>query len=160
TSSNGQHLPRLRGEVEFQNVAFSYPSRKDVRVLKNVSLVARGGERIALVGPSGAGKSTMVSLLLRFYDPEGGRILIDGQDARDYGLHELRGQMAIVPQDVLLFGGTIAENIAYGRPGASQDEIVAAARQANAHDFITSFPDGYQTLVGERGIQLSGGQRQ
>jgi ATP-binding cassette subfamily B protein len=141
-------------------VAFSYPSRKDVHVLKNVSLTARAGERIALVGPSGAGKSTMVSLLLRFYEPNGGHILIDGKDARDYGLHELRGQMAIVPQDVSLFGGTIAENIGYGRPGANQEEIVAAARQANAHEFITHFPDGYQTLVGERGIQLSGGQRQ
>jgi ABC transporter fused permease/ATP-binding protein len=159
-ASNGQPHPRLQGCVEFQNVAFSYPSRKDVTVLKNVSLTARAGERIALVGPSGAGKSTMVSLLLRFYDPDGGHILIDGKDARDYGLHELRGQTAIVPQDVLLFGGTIADNIAYGRPGASREEIVAAARQANAHDFITSFPDGYQTLVGERGIQLSGGQRQ
>jgi ATP-binding cassette subfamily B protein len=131
-----------------------------VTVLKNVSLTARAGERIALVGPSGAGKSTMVSLLLRFYNPDGGRILIDGKDARDYGLHELRGQTAIVPQDVLLFGGTIEENIAYGRPGASHEEIGAAARQANAHDFITGFPDGYRTLVGERGIQLSGGQRQ
>jgi ATP-binding cassette subfamily B protein len=158
--SNGKPHPRLGGDVEFHSVAFSYPSRKDVTVLRNMSLTARAGERVALVGPSGAGKSTMVSLLLRFYDPDGGRILIDGKDARDYGLHELRGQTAIVPQDVLLFGGTIAENIAYGRPGASQEEVAAAARQANAHDFITGFPDGYQTLVGERGIQLSGGQRQ
>ncbi|HTU20399.1 MAG TPA: ATP-binding cassette domain-containing protein, partial [Gemmataceae bacterium] len=118
------------------------------------------GQRVALVGPSGAGKSTITSLLLRFYEPEHGRILIDGRDAREYGLHELRGQMAIVPQDVLLFGGTIAENIAYGQPGASEAEIVEAARQANADEFIRSFPDGYQTRVGERGVQLSGGQRQ
>jgi ATP-binding cassette subfamily B protein len=97
---------------------------------------------------------------LRFYDPEGGRVLIDGRDARDYGLHELRGQIAIVPQDVLLFGGSIAENIAYGRPGAGEEEIVEAARKANADGFIRSFPDGYGTLVGERGVQLSGGQRQ
>src|SRR5262249_47945740 len=145
---------------EFDNVVFSYPSRKEVPVLRGVTLAARAGQRIALVGPSGAGKSTLVSLLLRFYDPDSGRILIDGTEAREYGLAELRQQMAIVPQDVFLFGGTIAENIAYGRPGASEAEITDAARKANAHDFIVGFPQGYQTLVGERGIQLSGGQRQ
>ncbi len=151
---------KLRGDVAFENVSFSYPSRQEVEVLRGVSLEAHAGQRIALVGPSGAGKSTVVALLLRFYEPDGGRILIDGRDARDYGLHELRSQMAIVPQDVLLFGGTVAENIAYGRPGAAEDEIFEAARKANAHDFISSFPEGYQTRVGERGIQLSGGQRQ
>jgi ATP-binding cassette subfamily B protein len=151
---------RLRGDVEFEHVAFSYPSRKEVTVLRDISLTARAGERIALVGPSGAGKSTIVSLLLRFYEPDGGRVLIDGRDAREYGLKELRGQMAVVPQDVLLFGGSIIDNIAYGRPGASEAEVIAAARQANAHDFITSFPEGYETRVGERGVQLSGGQRQ
>jgi ABC transporter fused permease/ATP-binding protein len=151
---------KLRGDVVFEKVEFSYPSRKDVQVLKGVSLDARAGERIALVGPSGAGKSTIVSLLLRFYDPDAGRIVIGGRDAREYGLMELRSQMALVPQDVFLFGGTIAENIGYGKPGSPQDEIETAARQANAHDFIVSFPEGYQTLVGERGVQLSGGQRQ
>jgi ATP-binding cassette subfamily B protein len=151
---------RLRGDVVFEDVSFSYPSRKEVEVLRGASLEAHAGQRIALVGPSGAGKSTVVALLLRFYEPDQGHILIDGRDARDYGLHELRSQMAIVPQDVLLFGGTVAENIAYGRPGATEEEIVEAARQANAHDFISSFPEGYQTRVGERGVQLSGGQRQ
>jgi ATP-binding cassette subfamily B protein len=154
------HVQRVRGEVAFEDVAFRYPSRKELEVLRGVTLSVRAGERVALVGPSGAGKSTLVSLLLRFYDPDGGRILIDGRDARDYDLLALRSQMAIVPQDVLLFGGSIAENIAYGRPGASHEEVVEAARQANAHDFVTSFPDGYQTRVGERGVQLSGGQRQ
>jgi ATP-binding cassette subfamily B protein len=153
-------MHRLRGDVVFEHVAFRYPARPEVEVLRDVCLEARAGERIALVGPSGAGKSTVVALLLRFYDPERGRILLDGRDARDYGLHELRGRMAIVPQDVLLFGGTILDNIAYGRPGASEAEVIEAARQANAHDFISSFPDGYRTRVGERGIQLSGGQRQ
>jgi ABC transporter fused permease/ATP-binding protein len=151
---------RLRGDVAFEAVAFRYPSRKEFEVLRGVTLTARAGERVALVGPSGAGKSTLVSLLLRFYDPDRGRILLDGRDAREYDLLELRGQMAIVPQDVLLFGDSIGENIAYGRPGATQDEVIAAARQANAHDFIASFPEGYKTRVGERGVQLSGGQRQ
>jgi ATP-binding cassette subfamily B protein len=161
SSVEGRNLhARLRGDVEFENVSFSYPSRKETQVLKRLSLFASAGERVALVGPSGAGKSTIVALLLRFYEPDSGRLLFDGRDARDYGLTELRNQLAMVPQDVILFGGSIAENIAYGKPGASQEQIIDAARKANAHDFITSFPDGYRTLVGERGIQLSGGQRQ
>ncbi len=151
---------RLRGEVAFEAVSFRYPSRPDVAVLHDITLIARAGERIALVGPSGAGKSTLTALLLRFYAPESGRLLLDGRDARDYPLHWLRGQMAIVPQDVLLFGGTIAENIVYGRPGADDAAIREAARLANADEFISGFPDGYATLVGDRGIQLSGGQRQ
>ena len=148
---------RLRGEVAFEAVSFRYPSRPDVAVLHDITLIARAGERIALVGPSGAGKSTLTALLLRFYAPESGRLLLDG---RDDPLHWLRGQMAIVPQDVLLFGGTIAENIVYGRPGADDAAIREAARLANADEFISGFPDGYATLVGDRGIQLSGGQRQ
>ncbi len=151
---------RLRGEVAFEAVSFRYPSRPDVAVLHDITLNARAGERIALVGPSGAGKSTLTALLLRFYAPESGRLLLDGRDARDYPLHWLRGQMAIVPQDVLLFGGTIAENIVYGRPGADDAAIREAARLANADEFISGFPEGYATLVGDRGIQLSGGQRQ
>jgi ATP-binding cassette subfamily B protein len=151
---------RIAGDVVFEEVTFSYPSRKEVTVLRALSLTAAAGRRIALVGPSGAGKSTIVSLLLRFYDPDSGRVLIDGRDARDYALHHLRGRMAIVPQDVLLFGGTIADNIAYGRPGATAAEIEDAARQANAHEFIAGFPEGYQTTVGDRGLKLSGGQRQ
>ena len=151
---------RLKGEVAFEGVSFRYPARAEVAVLHDVSLAVRPGERLALVGPSGAGKSTLTALLLRFYDPENGRLLIDGRDARDYPLSWLRGQMAIVPQDVLLFGGTIAENIVYGRPGADDAAIREAARLANADDFISAFPEGYATLVGDRGIKLSGGQRQ
>jgi ATP-binding cassette subfamily B protein len=158
TSSDGRG--HLAGAIAFEGVRFSYPSRKEVAVLRGLSLTVRAGQRIALVGPSGAGKSTIVSLILRFYDPDSGRVLIDGRNARDYSLRRLREHMAIVPQDVLLFGGTIADNIAYGRPGAVPAEIEAAARQANAHEFIAAFPAGYQTIVGERGVQLSGGQRQ
>ena len=153
-------LPRLRGDVAFENVHFTYPSRQGVEVLHDISLAATSGQKIALVGPSGAGKSTLISLLLRLYDPSGGRLVIDGKNARDYRLAELRGQMSMVPQEVLLFGGSIAENIAYGKPGATSAEIEEAARQANAHEFIRGFPEGYATLVGDRGIKLSGGQRQ
>jgi ATP-binding cassette subfamily B protein len=152
--------PRFRGDVEFRDIVFRYPSRVDVTVLNGVSLHAAPGEKIALVGPSGAGKSTLTALLLRFYDPDSGTLRIDGRDARDYPLPRLRSQLAIVPQDVLLFGGTIGENIGYGRPGASPEEIKAAAKLANADDFITGFPEGYGTVVGDRGIKLSGGQRQ
>jgi ABC-type multidrug transport system fused ATPase/permease subunit len=160
TPLNTSPSQRVRGDMAFEDVAFRYPSRPDIEVLHGVNLSARAGQRIAVVGPSGAGKSTLVSLLLRFYEPERGRILIDGRDAREYGLRELRSQMAVVPQEVLLFGGTILDNIAYGRPGASETEIIEAARKANAHSFISTFPEGYQTRVGERGVQLSGGQRQ
>ncbi len=156
----GVSLPRLRGEVRLEEVQFRYPSRMDVTVLRGITLEARAGEKIALVGPSGSGKSTLISLLLRLYDPTVGRVLIDGQDARELPLAGLRAQMSLVPQEVLLFGGSLAENIAYGRPGASISEIEDAARRANAHDFISAFPEGYSTTVGDRGIRLSGGQRQ
>jgi ATP-binding cassette subfamily B protein len=151
---------RFRGDVSFQDVAFAYPARPEAQVLRGVNFDAAAGRIVALVGASGAGKSTIAALLLRFYEPQQGRILFDGKPASEYGLHELRGQMALVPQEVLLFGGSIAENIAYGKPGATQTEIEAAARRANAHDFITQFPEGYATLVGERGVKVSGGQRQ
>jgi ATP-binding cassette subfamily B protein len=151
---------RLRGSVVFDRVTFRYPARPEIAVLQDIALSAEPGEVIALVGPSGAGKSTLTALLLRFYEPEQGRVLIDGRDARDYDLHTLRGQMALVPQDVLLFGGSIAENIRYGKPGATDAEIREAARQANAAEFIDRFPEGYATIVGDRGIKLSGGQRQ
>ncbi len=151
---------RLEGAIAFEHVAFHYATRADVPVLKDVHFRIAPGERVALVGPSGAGKSTIASLVLRFYDPVSGRIAVDGRDARDYDLSALRDRMSIVPQEVLLFGGTINENIAYGKPGASAAEIEAAATKANAHEFIERFPAGYDTIVGERGIQLSGGQRQ
>jgi ABC-type multidrug transport system fused ATPase/permease subunit len=151
---------KMHGEVSINNVAFSYPSRPEIEVLKDVSIHASRGQQIAIVGPSGAGKSTMVSLLLRMYDPVKGQILFDGKPASSFPLSQLRKQMALVPQDILLFGGTIKENIAYGKPEASNQEIEEAARKANAHQFITSFPEGYETIVGERGIKLSGGQRQ
>ncbi len=151
---------RLSGEVEMRDIVFSYPSRKDIRVLDRVSFKVRAGQRIALVGPSGAGKSTVISLLLRFYDPESGQILFDNKPAEDYQMGYLRSQMAIVPQEVLLFGGSIRENIAYGRTTANDEAIIEAAKRANAHDFIESFPEGYDTLVGDRGVKLSGGQRQ
>ncbi len=150
----------VKGAIDFEHVSFHYASRPDHEVLRDVSFRLNPGERVALVGPSGAGKSTIASLVLRFYDPVGGLITIDGKDAREIDLSALRHRMSIVPQEVLLFGGTILENIAYGRPGASKQDIEAAARKANAHDFISSFPEGYATIVGERGIQLSGGQRQ
>ena len=151
---------RLRGAVEFADVRFRYPSRPEVEVLRGLSLTAEPGQRIALVGPSGAGKSTVVSLLLRFYEPDAGQLRLDGRPAGEFPLRDLRAAMAVVPQEVLLFGGSIGENIAYGRPGASPAEIERAAREANAHDFIAGFPEGYATLVGERGVKLSGGQRQ
>jgi ATP-binding cassette subfamily B protein len=151
---------RFRGDVEFRNVSFSYPSRPDLPVLRGLSLAARAGEKIALVGPSGAGKSTIVSLLLRFYDPDEGHIRLDGADAREFPLGMVRGNMAIVPQEVLLFGGSIRDNIAYGRPGATEEEVLEASRRAHCHEFISRFPEAYGTLVGERGVKLSGGQRQ
>ena len=151
---------RLKGDVSLQNIAFSYPSRKEVTVIKDITIEAKSGQQIAIVGPSGAGKSTIVSLLLRFYEPDKGKVLFDGKNASSFPLSQLRKQMALVPQDILLFGGTIFENIAYGKPDANLEEIKAAARKANAHDFIMGFPEGYETLVGERGVKLSGGQRQ
>jgi ABC-type multidrug transport system fused ATPase/permease subunit len=151
---------KIRGNVTFKNVAFSYPSRKEIEVLKDVSFTANFGQKIAIVGPSGAGKSTISSLLLRFYDINRGEILIDNKNIYDYDLENLRGNMSIVPQDVILFGGSIRENIAYGKPDATEEEILKAAKQANALDFVNGFPEKFNTLVGERGIKLSGGQRQ
>ena len=159
-ANNQRPEHRLTGAVAFDRVSFRYPSRPDLPVLRELSLVARPGERIALVGPSGAGKSTFVSLLLRFYEPEGGCILFDGRPAADFDLGTVRGNMAIVPQEVQLFGGSIRDNIAYGRPGASEAEIRSAAERAHCVEFIDRFPEGFDTLVGERGVKLSGGQRQ
>lgn len=153
------HL-KLQGEIRFEGVTFSYPSRPDVTVLRDISLNVKKGERIALVGQSGAGKSTIAQLVMRFYKPTAGSILIDGQHIDSYDLLSFRKNLAIVPQDVLLFGGTIRENILYGKPGASDEELKAAAEQSNCMEFISGFPDGFETVVGERGIKLSGGQKQ
>ena len=150
----------LKGNVNLKNISFSYETRDDVEVLKGISLDVEAGQQIALVGSSGAGKSTVSALLLQFYKPNSGEILFDGKPAKEYNLSKLRNEMAIVPQEVILFGGTIKENIAYGRLNATENEIIEAAKGANAHDFIMSFPDGYETYVGDRGIQLSGGQKQ
>lgn len=147
-------------KIQYQNVAFSYPSRPDMEVLKDISFEVKSGEKIALVGYSGAGKSTIVQLLMRYYKLSGGQILVDGKNINDYDLIDLRKNIAIVPQEVMLFGGTIYENIAYGNPEASENEVIEASRKANALEFINSFPEGFQTVVGERGIKLSGGQRQ
>lgn len=152
--------PRLQGELAFEQVRFRYPSRMDVEVLQGIDFRVAPGQVIALVGQSGAGKSTLAQLLMRFHDPSSGIIRIDGTDTRQLDLHYLRSQIGIVPQEVLLFGGTLKENIEYGRPGASMEDIRQAAARANALGFIESFPEGFDTVVGERGIKLSGGQRQ
>ena len=146
--------------VTFRNVHFAYPTRPDVPVLQGLNLEIREGQQCALVGSSGAGKSTVVQLLYRFHDPQQGELLVQGRDARDWPLDELRGRMAWVPQDVVLFGRSILENIRYSRPEASDEEVRRAAEDANAWEFIERFPDGWNTQVGERGVQLSGGQRQ
>lgn len=148
------------GNISYHDVHFSYPSRKDLPVLKGISFNINAGEKIALVGYSGAGKSTIIQLLMRFYDYQSGAVKIDGKLLSDYGITELRKNIAIVPQEVMLFGGTIYENIAYGKPSASRDEIYDAAKRAHALEFIDSFPEKFETVVGERGIKLSGGQRQ
>lgn len=150
----------IKGDLAFNDVVFAYPSRQEITVLKGISFNADAGQRVAIVGPSGSGKSTMASLILQFYHPQSGSILFDGKPADNYSLTDIRNQVAIVPQDVLLFGGTIMENIAYGRLNASSEDIIQAAKRANAHQFISSFPEGYETVVGERGVKLSGGQRQ
>jgi ABC-type multidrug transport system fused ATPase/permease subunit len=159
-----QYIPNpsntLHGKITFDHVAFEYPSRKENTVLREVSFSAETGQQVALVGPSGAGKSTIVSLLLKFYDPTSGEILFDDHNSNNFPITALRAQMAIVPQDVFLFGGTIRENIGYGRTGSTEEEIIDAAIQANAWEFIQSFPEKLDTIVGERGVQLSGGQRQ
>lgn len=156
----GTQKPLISGEVVFQDVHFAYPQRSDVGVLRGVSFTARKNETIAFVGQSGAGKSTIASLILNYYQANQGSIAFDGVDVHDIELEHLRSHMAIVPQEVILFGGSIRENIAFGRPDASEEEIIEAARQANAYEFITSFPEGFDTQVGDRGIQLSGGQKQ
>jgi ABC-type multidrug transport system fused ATPase/permease subunit len=151
---------KIEGNLAFKNVKFHYPSRDEIEVLKDVSFETSAGQKVAIVGPSGSGKSTMAALILQFYYPQSGELLFDGKPAKDYELTDIRNQVAIVPQDVMLFGGTIRENIAYGKLSSSEEDIIQASKRANAHDFISGFPEGYDTIVGERGVKLSGGQRQ
>ena len=158
--ADGDDRAALHGAVEFERVSFRYPSRPEACVLDDLSFAVQPGQRVALVGPSGAGKSTVLSLILGFGDPDAGRILFDGCEAKEISLRAIRSQMAIVPQEVLLFGGTIRENVGYGKSGATEDEIREACRLANATEFIDRLPEGMDTMVGPRGVKLSGGQRQ
>ena len=156
----GAEKPEITGRIEFKNVAFSYPQRADIEVLKKITISIKQNQTIALVGSSGAGKSTIASLLLKYYNLSSGSISFDGVDSTEIDTPYLRSKMAIVPQEVILFGGTIRDNIAFGDTSASEEQIIEAAKQANAWDFISSFPDQLNTEVGDRGIQLSGGQKQ
>ena len=158
--TDGDPDAKLAGAVTFENLSFRYPARPEALVLSDLSFHIEPGQRVALVGPSGAGKSTVFSLILGFNQPESGQILFDGHPVGSLALGALRSQIAIVPQEVLLFGGSIRENIEYGKPGASLEEIHAAARLANASDYIHALPEGFETMVGPRGTKLSGGQRQ
>lgn len=156
---NAIEAKNVKGTVEFEDVSFSYQANEAL-ALKNVSLRAKKGDTVALVGMSGGGKSTLVSLLPRFYDVTGGRIMLDGVDIRDYKVTSLRDQIGMVLQDTFLFSHSVRENILIGKPGASDEEVIEAAKEANAHDFIQTLPEGYDTKVGERGVKLSGGQKQ
>ncbi|HCM75826.1 MAG TPA: multidrug ABC transporter ATP-binding protein [Cytophagales bacterium] len=158
--NDGDDGIKLKGQIQFEKVEFSYPTRAEMPVLQKIDFKIGAGQKIALVGPSGSGKSTITSLLLRYYQPNDGRILVDNMAIENYPLSAYRRNLGVVPQEVVLFGGTIKENIAYGKPNASNEEIVEAARKANALDFIMSFPEQMNTVVGDRGIKLSGGQRQ
>jgi subfamily B ATP-binding cassette protein MsbA len=155
---NALSLPPIQGNINWENVGFAYTSSQPV--ISNFSLDIKPGMTVALVGSSGAGKSTLANLAARFYDPQEGRILIDGYDLRDVSLQSLRSQMGIVSQETLLLHGTVKENIAYGKPGVSNAEVETAAKIAHAHEFIINLPQQYDTLIGEKGVKLSGGQRQ
>jgi ATP-binding cassette subfamily B protein len=159
-ASGGERPARVEGRVELRDVRFTYPTRKDAPVLRGIDLTIAPGEVVALVGPSGSGKSTLAALLMRLYDPDRGEIRLDGRDLRALDPEWLRRQIGVVAQEPLLFSCSIADNIRYGRATATDDEVALAAKVANAHDFVSRFPDGYATLVGERGVQLSGGQKQ
>jgi subfamily B ATP-binding cassette protein MsbA len=158
-SPNAKELSKIKGEIEFKDVGFSY-GEKEIAALNDVSLKVNPGEVIALVGRTGAGKSTFINLLPRFYEVSSGEILVDGQNIKDVTIKSLRKQIGIVPQESMLFRGSLKENIAYGKPDATQTEIENAAKLANIHNFIVSLPEGYQTKAGERGVRLSGGERQ
>jgi ATP-binding cassette subfamily B protein len=158
-SANATELTHVRGNVEFEDVSFKYKEDYD-HVLKNISLDIKAGEYVAIVGASGVGKTTLCSLIPRFYEVSAGKILLDGKNIRDISLRSLRRNIGVVQQDVYLFAGTILENIRYGKPDASNGEIVEAAKKANAHNFIMALPHGYDTDIGQRGVKLSGGQKQ
>ena len=151
---------KIYGNISYENVTFSYPTRKDIKVLQNLNLKIEAGKKVALVGSSGAGKSTIIQLLQRFYDIEGGDVKVDGKNIFDYPITAYRKNLGIVPQEVLLFGGSIRENLLYGKPDATDEEIIHAAKVSNSWEFIQKFPEGLDTLVGERGVKLSGGQKQ
>lgn len=157
---NIRFYQKIAGDINFNDVHFAYPSRKDISVLKGINIQINEGQKIALVGQSGSGKSTIVQLLMKFYDIDKGTIKIGDKNIKEYDLIELRKNIGIVPQEVIMFGGTIKENILYGKPTATDEEITEAAKKANAYDFVMDFPQGFETVVGERGIKLSGGQRQ
>lgn len=158
-SKNAKKMEHVKGAISFDHVSFEYPD-DHVPVLEDINITVRPGERIALVGPSGGGKTTMCNLLPRFYDTTSGSITIDGQDIKNVTLQSLRSNIGVVQQDVYLFSGSVYENISYGRPGATREEVMEAAKLAGAHEFITELQDGYDTYVGERGVKLSGGQKQ
>lgn len=159
STADYQQVP-VDGQIQFDQVRFNYPTRPEIEVLKGVSFTIRPGEKVALAGHSGAGKSTIIQLLLKFYPVSSGSIEVDGKHLQNWNLKQLRSNIGIVPQEVLLFGGSIKENIAYAKPEATEEEIIEAAKKANAWQFISKFPEGLETKVGERGIKLSGGQRQ
>ncbi|TMW60940.1 hypothetical protein Poli38472_000982 [Pythium oligandrum] len=160
TSTAGQQLTSIHGNIEFKNVAFTYPSRPDAQIYTNYNLKIKSGQTVALVGASGSGKSTAISFLERFYDPAAGTVTLDGADLRKLRLPWLREHISLVSQEPVLFAGTIAENIAMGKPGATREDVIEAAKKANAYDFISNFPNGFDTDVGDRGAQVSGGQKQ
>lgn len=156
----GEQVDKLSGDIQLKHVSFAYPSRPDITIFKDLNLRVRSGHSLALVGASGSGKSSVIALIERFYDPISGQVLIDGKDLKKYNLKSVRQHIALVSQEPALFACSISENILYGKDGATEAEVIGAAKAANAHRFISSLPDGYQTQVGERGVQLSGGQKQ
>ncbi len=161
TPTNPVELTRpAKGQITFKDVSFNYPTRPEQPTLEGLSMVIKPGETLAIVGPSGAGKSTLFALLLRFYDPAKGEVKLDNIDIKNLTEDDFRSQIALVPQDTMIFASSAADNISYGRPNATRDTVIAAAKAANAHDFIEKMPDGYETILGERGVTLSGGQRQ
>ena len=158
-SENAVEIGKAKGDIEFRDVTFSYV-KGEKKILSGLDLHLKAGENLALVGPSGGGKTTLCNLIPRFYEPDSGEILLDGMNIKDIALHSLRKNIGVVAQDVYRFSGTIRDNLIYGKPDATEDEMITACRQAGAHDFISALPNGYDTYIGERGLKLSGGQKQ